>query len=211
MIKMKRSTIIVSMIVAVAVIGGVAITAASIGKTGEAAIDNGCLPKTLDSVKVDFPIKQPATSSLPAGYNLEGVDSAGGAVIMFYADHSLCPNTESFDGLIQKGAIVTTVNKSDEFRDSAAFQNAQLQYYANHTETIAKVQPLTINGNKGVGWEPFVGADTTTIDGKIVNQEPVKMPGWVTFYDDKDGTIYAIRANQSLDRLEQVAESITVS
>lgn len=203
---MKR-TILVSLIAAVAIVGVVTVMA-SIGKAGKSAAAIGCLPTTLDSIGVGFPVRQPSASSLPAGYDLEGVDTSGGAVIMFYADHSLCPNTESFDGLIQKGAIVITANKSDQFTDSTSFQDTQLQYFANHTETIAQVLPVTINGNKGAGWEPFVGSDTTTIDGKIINQEPVNMPGRITFFDDKDATIYAFTARQSLDRLEQIAESM---
>ncbi|MER3407558.1 MAG: hypothetical protein C4292_01805 [Nitrososphaera sp.] len=206
---MKRSIIILSaIVVAATIISGIATMSTSIGKVGEAATDNGCLPKTLNSVAVGFPIRQPAASSMPAGFNLEGVDSAGGAVILFYADHSLCPSTESFDGLIEKGAIVVTVNRMDTVNDSMGFQNEQLAYYANHTETIAKVQPITINGNKGIGWEPFTGTDTVTLDGKVIRQEPVKMPGGVTFYDDKDGTVYAIRAHRSLQELVKIAESL---
>ena len=178
------------------------------GEIGKTATENACLPKNLSSVVVNFPVKQPAATSMPAGFNLEGVDYAGGSVIMFYTDYSLCPNTESFEELIDKGAIFISVSKYDEVKDSVQFQTRELQYYTNHTETLAKVEPVTVNGNKGVGWEPFNGTDTVRIDGNVVKQEPVKMPGWIRFYDDQDGTLYGIRGHQPLQELMKIAESL---
>ena len=92
------------------------------GKSGEAATQGQCLPRTLDPIVADYPIRQPSTSALPAGYNLEAVDYAGGTVIMFYADRSLCPFTESFTGEIDKGAIVITVSKLDEIKTARSFR-----------------------------------------------------------------------------------------
>lgn len=143
-----------------------------------------------------------------SGFQLEGVDYAGGTVLMVYTDHSLCPNTESYGDMLNNGAIIVSVSKFDEVSDSAQFQTRELQYYANHTETLAKVEPITINGNKGVGWEPFNGTDTVTIDGNVVNQEPIKMAGWVRFYDDRDGTLYSVRGLQPLQDMMKIAESL---
>ncbi|AIC15949.1 hypothetical protein [Nitrososphaera viennensis] len=204
---MERRKIVLVAVILSAVIGG-AVILANTGRLSQAANDDACMLKTLDSVVTDFPVKQPDTSSMPAGFQLEGVDYAGRTVIMFYADHSLCPLTESYGGLIDKGAIVISVNKSDEIKDSIQFQNQELEYYANNTETLAKVEPITVNGNKGIGWEPFNGTDTVRIDGNIVKQEPIKMPGWVRFYDDQDGTIYGIRGHQPLQVLVKIAESL---
>ncbi len=204
---MERRMIVIAAVILSAVVSG-AFILANAGKLSQAVNDDACLPKTLDSVVTDFPVKQPDTSTMPAGFQLEGVDYAGGTVIMFYADHSLCPLTESYGGLIDKGAIVISVNKSDEVKDSVQFQNEELEYYANQPETLAKVEPITINGNKGIGWEPFNGTDTVRIDGKVISQEPIKMPGWVRFYDDQDGTIYGIRGHQPLQVLVRIAESL---
>jgi hypothetical protein len=53
------------------------------GEMGKTATENACLPKNLSSVVVNFPVKQPAATSMPAGFNLEGVDYAGGSVILY--------------------------------------------------------------------------------------------------------------------------------
>lgn len=194
----KKKTVIVPAVAVAAIVAALMATnviSITGNKSGFAAPDNGCLPKLVNPAMAVYPIKQPSAETLPKGYSLQAVDDPGDAVVMYYSDYSMCPFTESFDGQIKKGAIVVTVNQPEGIaKDSTDFQQKELNYYASQNGTLAKVQPIDVNGNKGVGWEPFTGTDTVRQDGVVVSSEPLPMPGMVRFYDDSSGTLNTVTA-----------------
>lgn len=204
----KRNVIIIPSVAAVIVVGAI-VGIFFAANQGDASENANCLPATLESVDADYPIKEPSVDSMPNNFALKAVDNPGGVVILYYADHSLCPFTESFDGQIKNGAIVVTVTAGEDVAtDSADFQQQELDYYAAQKETIADVQALDVNGNRGIGWEPFTGTSTITFNGEVSSTEDLPMPGMIRFYHDQDHTIYSISAFQPLDTLLEIAQSI---
>lgn len=177
----------------------------------EASINADCLASTVENAVVTaFPVKQP--TSLPQGLTLRAVEADGGGkagVILYYADHSLCPFEGSLTDQIQNGTLVITVMKAEDIENGTDFQQRELAFYANDPDgTIAEVQAIEVAGHKGVGWEPFEGKDVIRMEGKVVQSNPIQMAGMVRFFDDNDKTIYTITAMRPLSELVSVAESI---
>jgi hypothetical protein len=212
---MESKNIKIITLVALVAVGGMifaVVSTSNLGmiQNGNASNKEDCLPSDPAVITADYEVKRPQLSAMPASFDLQAIDQPGGVVIMYYADHSLCPFTDSFDGQIDKGAIVVTVSKPEGLaKDSAEFQKKELEYYASQKETIAKVQPFSINGYEGVGWEPFTGKDVVIIKGEVSSETPIKMPGMIRFYNDNDGTLYTITAHQPLETLTAIAKTMT--
>ena len=132
-----------------------------------------------------------------------------GIVKLYYADFGMCPFDESPEEMIRKGVVVETIFKPEvTFKDSADFQSQGLAYYKSNPVIIAKVQPVEVNGYKGVGWEPYEGKSVMRINGEEVESTPVPEPGVVRVYNEQDGTVYFITANKPLDKILEIAGSI---
>lgn len=172
----------------------------------------GCLPASLKAAAITaFPVKE--ATSLPKGYSLKAVEADDGGsagVILYYADHSLCPFVGSLTDQIKNGTLVITVMKAYYIANGTDFQQREMAFYANDPDgTVAKVQAFDVAGHKSVGWEPFTGEDIIRVNGKVVQSSaPIPMGGMLRFFDDKDRTIYTVTAIRPLSELKDVAESI---
>ncbi len=205
----NKKIVTIAVLTIAAVLIAVAFVFTTMGNGGSASSVANCLPTSLNAVSVKYPLKQPALSSMPIGYNLRAVDNPGDAVVLFYADHSLCPFEGSFDAQIDKGAIVVTISQPEGAADNSTdFQQKELKYYASQKEILADVKAIEVNGNKGVGWGPFTGVDRISINGTVTESHPLPMPGMIRFYNDQDHTIYSVTAHQPLDKLLEIARSI---
>jgi len=175
----------------------------------EASDKANCLPSTVENAAVTaFPVKE--STSLPNDYALRAVEADGGGkagVILYYADHSLCPFEGSLTDQIRNETLVILIGASD-IENGEDFQKREVDFYENDNQTLAKVQAIEVGGHKGVGWEPFEGQNVIRIDGKVVESTPMQQPGMVRYFDESDKTIYTITALRPMNELIAVAESI---
>jgi hypothetical protein len=178
-------------------------------QSGVAAPDT-CLPTSLSAIPAkDFPIREPRTETVSSNASLRAIDENKDLVTMYYADFSMCPFDETPEAMIQKGAVKVTIFKPQAtFKDSADFQQQELDYYTSNPDIVAKVQPIEVNGYNGVGWEPYEGKSVVRLNGEEIESTPVSEPGVVRFYNEQDGTIYFITANRPLDGILEIARSI---
>jgi hypothetical protein len=162
---------------------------------------------SLSQVSAKFPVKEPAATALPASYKLQAIEEFPNTVVMFYTDHSVCPDT-SIGSQEAKGTVVVMAGPIDWANNSTDLQEKALKAYAQRSDVIAKVQPLEVNGFKGFGWEPFQGRDTVRLNGTIIHDEPTPMPGHVAWYNDNDHLGYSVWGIQPLAKLLEIARSI---
>lgn len=142
--------------------------------------------------------------------SLRAIDENKDLVKMFYADFSLCPFDKGYEQVIADGAVDVTIYKPGiELKDSEEFQRQEPEYAANNPAIIADVQPIEVNGYKGVGWEPYENYSITMQDGKEISRTSIGLsPGVVRYYNEDDGTIYNITAQLPLAEIIEIAESI---
>lgn len=204
-------SIIIPVIVASALLGTIALNALSNAGNNKAIAIGGniCPPTNLKEITLtSFPVKEP--KSLPVGYSLQGIeDQQPVDVQLLYADHSLCtfPNGFDYDG----HQLRIVVAKSGTLLNGTTYQQNWLKYAADPSNKIvAKVQPIEVNGHKGVGWDSYNTNSVVRMNGTIVQTEPFKGQAALFFFDDESQTTYSIFANdnQTLGQLEDVARSI---
>ena len=207
--KLALMAIPIAAVLAIASVG-VATNLFGFNKTTDASRDASCLPSTIENAAITaFPVKEP--SSLPQGYALRAVEADGGGkagVVLYYSDKSLCPFEGGLTDQVQNGTLVITAIAAPDIKDSADFQQREVKYYAGEPDTIADVKAIDVGGHKGIGWEPFTGKDIIRKEGKVVQDDPMPMPGMVRFFDDNDKTIYSVTAMRPLGELVEVAASI---
>ena len=165
-----------------------------------------CLPKSLSEVSTAFEVKLPDIQTMPNNYKLEGIDNVGDWLALYYTDKTLCPFSGSMTDKINEGAVVITASQPEGIVSGLEFQKTALNPGIENSKSV--IVPVDVNGNKGVGWEPFTGVDETKLNGEIIESSPLQMPGMVRFYDESDGTVYNIMGFQSMDELLSIAKSI---
>jgi hypothetical protein len=195
----------------VAILGfQLAYNAANPGNNAQGVGGNTCPPTSLSAIKVasNFIVRQPTV--LPDHYTLQGIEDEQPADIQFlYANHTLCSFPSGFD--YHANQLKVVIAKPGTPTNSTKFQKDWLNYAANPKNGIvAKVVPLDINGNNGVGWEQYDTNSTVRLDGKVIQSTPYHGQAALFFYNDKNNMVYSIfgNDNQTLGQLEDVARSI---
>lgn len=175
-----------------------------------------CEPKVLGALqKPNFVVRQPSSSSLPAGYSLQSIEDNYSIVHQYYADHPICQphtlpqewalGTITVETLDQSGPDSPLQTVADEERMATLTANN----VRNETDGAFNVQILDINGHKAVAWDQHTGKDRViTSDGKVLNEEPMNLPAVIEIFDFKDQTMYNISALKPLSQLLPIAQSI---
>lgn len=187
-----------------AVVAAIGATIVLTNATVGTSITTQCLPTSVDQIIVSFPIKQPSTASMPPGYKLQAIDNQQGQVWLYYSDHSLCPFDKDLFEQIDNGAIVVGIRPLQ-------MTNAKQYYidFANSSKgTPQEMQFVEVNGHPGLADNPHQGVSEITRNDVVVESHPISLPGTVAFYNEKDGTIYTVKAMQPMDKLLAIAQTI---
>lgn len=208
---MNRKLSLIAIVVGVvSVIALAGIITSTNHDNASAATAPQCPPADISKITAVIPVKLPA--DLPTGYSLQGIESQmnNTQVLAFYADHPLCVFPKGFDYHgAQLRVVITKVGQSES---SATYQQNWLNYAADpKNQIVAKVQPIEINGHKGVGWDPYDTYSVVRSNGQVIERTPFRGDGALFFLNDNDHTQYSIfgSGSISLQQLEQIASSIS--
>ncbi|MEM2162019.1 MAG: hypothetical protein QXT56_06055 [Candidatus Nitrosocaldus sp.] len=143
----------------------------------------GCDPKSLEQVKLNFPVREP--TYLPEGYRLQVVDvfsysmppGADNVATLYYAKHEMCHGTSrgsSNDVIVMVVSDVEQqANNGDKYAQMVI--NDPVEYFKREVEsynsvipdaaklidkpesTIPLVRMIEVNGHVGVAREPMKG------------------------------------------------------
>jgi hypothetical protein len=212
----KKIMFIIPIVIA-AIIGGTYIaTAASVQQQqhpdtinqASANTNGSCLPSSVETAAISFPVKQASASSLPTGYKLQAVDGAGQVATLYYADHSLCPFHGGLSGQIANGSIIVQVGYSTDLVNGTEIVNQEAVNVKATTNGVAEPKLFTVNGHAAVGWERYMGKDRVMINGTTISEEPLPMPAAVSFVDESTHTEYYIAGLRPLADLQNIANNL---
>lgn len=202
---MNKKFILLAPVIVLALASTIFLTSTLASKNDQvSATSNACLPTTLDSVTFKYPIKQPVMDQILTGYKLQAVDQNAADVFMWYSDHSLC-QVHGLPDELYRGSILVIAAYNPNMGDSATEAQKELN---NLKGSTAKLQMIDVNGYKGIGWEPFQGADVVKLNGTVLDSQPIPMPGRVEFFNDHDKTWYSVSGMRSMSELLQIAMTI---
>ncbi len=197
-----------------------------------------CDPKSLDEVKLSFPVKEP--TYIPEGYKLEVVDpysltgversEDSNLVLLFYSKEPLCTSVYSGYGDVIRIAVA---NRNSDDKDSLDLDKDPLAYFTSEAErknsyipgaaelidkpesSIPVVKVIKVNDYLGIAREPSKGYsvykfynEDGSIKDKVVEELDDIIPGYVTFYHAKDKVMYSIKAKLPVEEILKIAESI---
>ncbi|MCS6768796.1 MAG: DUF4367 domain-containing protein [Candidatus Nitrosocaldus sp.] len=192
-----------------------------------------CDPKSLEQVQLEFPVKEP--TYLPEGYKLQVVDTTSfpGMVALYYAKYEMCHGVSlsnpgdvivitvgDVQGSAKEGNIhaVNLMNDPVEhFKRDVESYNSVIPDAAKLIDkpesTIPLVRMIEVNGHVGKAREPMKGYNVYIInDGerseKVVEELSDVRAGFVTFYHEKDKTMYSILSTFPVEEMLKIAESI---
>ncbi|MEO9295733.1 MAG: hypothetical protein ABI347_09060 [Nitrososphaera sp.] len=169
---------------------------------------SGCLPSNTDSLaNAKFVIKKPADNALPFGYKLQAVDDATYNVMLYYADHPICKPTE-ISRELSNGTLVVQIGYNSEMTDGQQMAETNAKGVSNATNGKVTPQIININGHKAIVIPEHMGVDRTTLDGKVIHEEPLQMPAAVLLFNSSEKTQYYVTAHLPAGELVKVAQSI---
>lgn len=203
----KVTTII--LVLTVAVIASVFLMWGNLSATEKAAANVATCPEiNIAEMKTGFQIKQPTLQSLPPNYDLRGAEQYQNGVILYYADHNLCPNGGNPLEQVTKGTILVSIDGVANPTTAKEFADQMITSIRDDKSAKMIPRSVDVNGKIGVGWEMFEGADIIRINNTIVDSHSVPRPAQVTFYDEHDKTEYTIVGMRSMQDLLTIAKSV---